>query len=163
MSIPIALYLAQQLNDMHPRESGIQLLMYNAADSLRDQHKKIAELELQVGLYQEDTERIWGLMPELRNTEAYEILHEAVHEKLYRLERKLAEQQAYILKLGNAKYENFTAGAEDSVFEELTKLLAEVRDNERKGIQSLVMEAYEKGRDEQRAEDEKEFDMILKG
>ena len=42
---PIALFLAQKLEDTHPTDSSIQLLMYNAADELRKQHEKIKELE----------------------------------------------------------------------------------------------------------------------
>ena len=42
---PIALYLAQKLEDTHPSDSAAQLLMYNAADELRKQHAKIDELE----------------------------------------------------------------------------------------------------------------------
>lgn len=45
---PIALYLAQKLEDTNPDECGIQLLMYNAADELKRQHAKIEELEAQL-------------------------------------------------------------------------------------------------------------------
>lgn len=51
---------------------------YQAARSA--QPARIAELEQQVALYQEDIERCWSHMPHLRNTEACYEVHEAVHE-----------------------------------------------------------------------------------
>jgi len=48
MKTPIAMYLAQQLEDTHPSSSGIQLLMYNAAAELRRQNAAIEVLQAQV-------------------------------------------------------------------------------------------------------------------
>ena len=44
MSTPIAIFLARQLEDTHPTASAAQLLMYNAADELRNQHTEIERL-----------------------------------------------------------------------------------------------------------------------
>src|ERR1035437_4797158 len=41
-----------------------------------------SDLEIQVALYQSDAERIWALMPELRNTESHYELFEAVEAKI---------------------------------------------------------------------------------
>lgn len=48
MKIPIALYLAQQLEDTHPNSSGTQLLMYNASAELRNQYDVIEKLKAQI-------------------------------------------------------------------------------------------------------------------
>lgn len=53
---------------------------YEELKEVRKQNK--AQLEINNALYQADIERIWSLMPELRNTDACYDIFEAVHEKL---------------------------------------------------------------------------------
>lgn len=55
---------------------------------------------MEIALYREDVERLWSLMPELRNTDAHYDIFEAVHEAMRRAAKealslaKLCEQQA---------------------------------------------------------------------
>lgn len=50
--------------------------------SVKELRQHVVNLEMQIALYQDDVERIWALMPELRNTDAHFEIHEAVQEKL---------------------------------------------------------------------------------
>ncbi len=53
---------------------------FNELKEVRAQHK--SGIEIENALYKADIERIWDLMPELRNTDACYAIHEAVQEKL---------------------------------------------------------------------------------
>lgn len=55
--------------------------------------EKIARLEISYALYSAEENLIWELMPELRNTDSQYELHEAVHEKIARLEAEKREIQ----------------------------------------------------------------------
>ena len=52
---------------------------------LAEANAKLEAAEMKIALYQEDAERIWALMPELRYGDAHYEIHEAVHEKLGQL------------------------------------------------------------------------------
>jgi len=74
-------------NDAIRKEDKNRIAMLEESTEIqyRNEVKLLAEMEqdkASLVLYANEVERIWALMPELRNTEAHYELHEAVHEKL---------------------------------------------------------------------------------
>lgn len=50
------------------------------------------ELKYQIEMYKDDIERVWDLMPELRNTDSCYELFEAVHEKIEQVKSEVSSK-----------------------------------------------------------------------
>lgn len=96
---------------------GIQSVFDRVADlkaEIAQLREQLKNSEISIALYKSDAERIWGLMPELRGTEAAYEVHEAVHEKIKQLREALAVYEAgYTLDIPDYRPEAMGCGLED--------------------------------------------------